>query len=121
MADQSSSIKKTRAVWLEVRSFATLWLGLVCLGGFVVLISGPWVLGVLERIFGPAGANPGRVITLDMLLTLPLAIYFWIQGRRLAEGETACAQCGEHYPKTRSSCPMCGSANPEQVPEPPVS
>lgn len=114
MADRSDYLKKAQGIWSQVRAFAKLWLALICLGGFVVLIGGPWVLGLLTKIFGPAAAKPGRVISLDMLFTLPFAIFFWIQQRRLAEGNVVCSQCGEQYPKTNSSCPMCGCANPEQ-------
>jgi predicted amidophosphoribosyltransferase len=49
-----------------------------------------------------------------MLFTLPFTIYLWIQQQRLAEGQVACSQCGEPYPKTNSSCPMCGCANSEE-------
>jgi hypothetical protein len=111
MPEDPDSLKTAKVVLSQARGFSLLWLKLVCLGGFVVLAGGPWVIGILENLFGPAAAQPGRVITLDMLLTLPLAVFFWIQQNRLAEGETACPKCGEHYPKTNASCPMCGSAN----------
>lgn len=114
MAEQQDSLKTAKIVLSRVRGFSMLWLKLVCLGGFLVLVGGPWAIEVLENLFGPAAARPGRVITLDMLLTLPVAIFFWIQQNKLAEGETACPQCGEHYPHTHASCPMCGSANAAQ-------
>jgi hypothetical protein len=117
MAESSDSLKTAKVALSKARGFSMLWLKLVCLGGFIVLIGGPFVMGILQNLFGPAAAKPGRVITLDMLFTLPLAIFFWIQQNRLAEGETACPKCGEHYPKTNASCPMCGSANSSEKKE----
>jgi hypothetical protein len=117
MAEESNSLKTARVVLSQVRGFSMLWLKLVCLGGFIVLVGGPWIMEVLQSLFGPAAARPGRVITLNMLFTLPLAVFFWIQQNRLAEGETACPKCGEHYPKINASCPMCGSANSPETKE----
>ena len=111
MAEQSDAWKTAKNVLPLVRGFSMLWLKLVSLGGFLVLVGGPWAIGILQDIFGPEAARPGRVITLDMLFMLPIAIFLWIQQNRLAEGEVACPDCGEHYPKTNASCPMCGSAN----------
>jgi hypothetical protein len=111
MADLSNFLKTARRVWSQVKGFATLWLALVSLGGFLVLVGGPWVLGLLTKLFGPAAAKPGRVITLDMLFTLPFSIYFWVQQGKLTEDSGTCSQCGQPYPKTNSSCPACGCAN----------
>ena len=111
MTDQSHFLKHARELWSQVRGFATIWLALTSLGGFVVLIGGPWVLDFLMGIFGPAAGLPKRVITLLMLFALPFTIYFWIQQRWLAEGNVFCTQCGEPYPKTHTSCPMCGCVN----------
>ena len=91
-----------------------LWLALIGFVGFFVLVGGPWVLGLLTKLFGPAALKPGRVITLDMLFTLPLAIYFWIHERRLESETLPCPGCGERYAKTNTSCPMCGSARPQE-------
>ena len=111
MAEQQDTLSTAKVVLSRVRSFSTLWLKLVCLVGFLVLVGGPWVLGILQGIFGPAAAWPGRVITLDMLFTLPVAIFFWIQQNKLAQGEVACSKCGEHYASALATCPMCGSAH----------
>ncbi len=108
-----NSLKKAARIWDQARPFLALWLALIGLGGFVVLVGGPWALGLLAKIFGPAAARPGRFITLDMLFTLPVAIYFWIHERRLENETILCPQCGERYPKTNSSCPMCGAARPQ--------
>ncbi len=109
-------LKRVRDVWSPVREFGRLWLALICLGGFLILIGGPWILGLLTKIFGPAAARPRPVIGLDAILTLPFTIYFWIQERKLAEDNRLCAQCGELYPQTDSACPHCGCANPEETP-----
>ncbi len=109
--------KQARAVWQKIRAFGSLWLALTGLGGFVVLVGGPWILGLLTNLFGPAAARPGRVITLDMLFTLPFAVYFWIQERRLENETVLCPGCGERYAKTNASCPMCGRARPEDLEE----
>ena len=114
MAEEQRSLTSPKVVLSQVRGFSTLWLKLVCLGGFVVLVGGPWIMGLLQGLFGPAAAQPGRIITLDMIVTLPVAIFLWIQQNRLAEGDTACPKCGEHFSKTNASCPMCGTANPSR-------
>ena len=114
MPDYKSSLKKAAHIWEQVRPFLSLWLALIGLGGFLVLVGGPWVLNLLAKIFGPAAARPGRFITLDMLFTLPFAIYFWIQERRLEKETLLCPKCGERYPKTDTSCPMCGAARPQE-------
>jgi ribosomal protein L37E len=113
MTEQPNSLKTTKAIWSQVRAFGSLWLALVCLGGFVVLIGGPWILALLSKILGPAAAKPGRVIALDMIFMLPFAVYFYIQQRQLSEGHVACRECGRQYPKTKASCPMCGCVNSE--------
>lgn len=114
MAAQADVWKTAKNGLAHVRSFGTLWLALASLGGFVVLVGGPWALQILKGIFGPAAAKPGRVITLDMIFTLPFAIYFFIQQSWLADGQVACPQCGEHYSKTKTSCPMCGAAQVQE-------
>jgi hypothetical protein len=113
MPDSSETLQKAKAVWEPVRSFAGLWLALACLGGFVVLIGGPRVLAVLKGIFGPAAANPPWVITFVLLFALPLAIFFWIQGRRFDADQLTCFECGAKYPNTVSTCPKCGKAIPK--------
>ncbi len=115
----SESLKpksKAQKVWLEFRSFARMWLAFTSLGGFFVLVFGSWLLDRLRIAFGPAGATPGRVITFLMLLALPMAIYSFLQARKLAEGEVFCDQCGEKYSKKKSSCPMCGCVRAQETP-----
>ncbi len=97
MADSSNSLNKAQAVWQQVRSFVFLWLALICLGGFVVLVGGPWVIGFLKRVFGPAAGLPGRVIAIDMLITLPLAVYLWTQQRKLDEQENPLAESAANH------------------------
>ena len=111
MADESNARNKAQAIWQQVRSFTAIWLTLICLGGFVVLVGGPWGVGLLMKLFGPAGGNPGRVITLDMLFTFPFAVYFWIQQRKLEADKVPCTSCGARYPKSDTACPMCGATN----------
>ena len=115
MPDAPDSMSKPRVLWLQLRSFGTLWLALASLGGAVVLVGGHWAITFFTKLFGQAGAEPKRVITVLMVLSLPFAVYFWIQQRRLREGDVQCSQCGAAFPKTLSSCPMCGLAHsPEQ-------
>lgn len=114
MADRSISLQQARAIWSQVRAFCLLWLAFTSLGGFIILVGGPWVLSILTAIFGPAAAFPGRVITILMVATLPVVIYFFLQQRRLAQNTVPCSQCGERYANTNSSCPMCGCANPSE-------
>lgn len=113
MADRSIDLKRAREIWSQVRTFCLLWLAFTSLGGFLVLVGGPWALGILTAIFGQAAARPGRVITILMVATLPLVVYFFLQQKRLAENTVLCTQCGERYAKTDSSCPMCGCASPK--------
>jgi len=116
MIDRTESLQKAREIWSQVRAFGTLWLAFTSLGGFLVLVGGPWALDVLTAIFGQAAAQPPRVITILMVLTLPLAIYFFLQQKRLAENSVICEQCGERFSKENSSCPMCGCAHsPEKA------
>lgn len=110
MIDRTESLKQAREIWSQVRAFGTLWLAFTSLGGFLVLVGGPWALDVLTAIFGQAAAQPPRVITILMVLTLPPAIYFFWQQKRLAENAVICEQCGERFSKQNTSCPMCGCA-----------
>ncbi|MCA9067580.1 MAG: hypothetical protein KDA84_01570 [Planctomycetaceae bacterium] len=116
MADRSIQLKQAREIWSQVRAFGLLWLAFTSLGGFIVLVGGPWVLGILTAIFGEAASRPGRVITILMIITLPIVIYVFLQQKRLADSTVACSQCGERYPNTNSSCPMCGCARPSETP-----
>ena len=112
MADRTEYLNQAREIWSQVRAFCMLWLAFTSLGGFVVLVGGPWILALLSGMFGPAAAEPGRITTLLMLSTLPLAIYFFLQQRRLSQTTVVCTQCGERYSNRNSSCPMCGCARP---------
>jgi ribosomal protein L37E len=109
MADRSETFKQIREIWSQVRAFALIWLAFTSLGGFFVLVGGPWAIALLTGIFGEAAALPGRVITLLMVFALPFAIYFFIQQKRLDNSTTICEECGERYEIEHSSCPMCGT------------
>lgn len=113
MTDRSIYLKQAREIWSQVRAFCLLWLAFTSLGGFLILVGGPWMLAILTAIFGQAAARPGRVITILMVATLPIVIYVFLQQKRLAENTVLCSQCGERYPNTESSCPMCGCASPK--------
>jgi hypothetical protein len=82
MTDESNSLTVPETALSRAKGFGMLWVKLICLGGFIVLIGGPRVIGILQGIFGPAAAQPGRVITINMLLTLPIAAFFWFQQSR---------------------------------------
>ena len=110
MAERSEIFNRAREIWSEIRVFCMIWLAFTSLGGFLVLVGGPWAIAFLTGIFGEAAAQPGRVITLLMIFTLPPVIYYFIQQKRLDASSVFCEECGERYSIEHAACPMCGTA-----------